>query len=115
MRRVVVLLPVALLLAAPAQAASPPPPPNPIAHLIHYVWKADAPAAKRVAWCESRWNRRATNGQYKGIFQLSLGIRHWARNRHPHWHDVAYTPWENIRAARMWFNRYGWAPWSCRP
>jgi hypothetical protein len=64
--------------------------------------------ALAVAWCESRLQTTAENGQYLGLFQMGSQARslfgHGASA-----HDQA-------TAARRYFVRSGrdWSPWSCR-
>jgi len=64
--------------------------------------------ALAVAWCESRLQPTAQNGQYLGLFQMGSQARslfgHGASA-----HDQA-------TAARRYFVRSGrdWSPWSCR-
>jgi hypothetical protein len=65
--------------------------------------------ALRVAWCESRLDTRAANGQYRGLFQM--GERE--RRRYGH----GSTPRAQAQAARRYFLATGrtWRPWECRP
>jgi hypothetical protein len=62
----------------------------------------------RVAQCESRLDRSATNGQYLGLFQLGG----YARDRYLHgsWTD-AYA--NALAAARYAHDAGGFSPWSC--
>lgn len=64
--------------------------------------------ALRVAWCESRLDPRARNGQYLGLFQMGA----WERSRFGH----GPTAYEQSRAAHRYFVASGrdWSPWSCR-
>jgi hypothetical protein len=66
--------------------------------------------ALRVAHCESTHNRFATNGQYRGLFQL--GAHHYFRLRgKPYSHAYA-----NARAAASIVAADGgWGQWSCQP
>lgn len=61
--------------------------------------------AVRVAFCESRLDPRATNGQYRGVFQMGRAER--ARFGH------GRTVVEQARAAKAYFDVAGWRPWSC--
>lgn len=65
--------------------------------------------ALRVSWCESRWDVRAENGQYLGLFQM--GYR--ARVKYGH----SLNAWVQARAAKRYFIDSGkdWSPWSCKP
>lgn len=65
--------------------------------------------ALRVSWCESRFDTRARNGQYRGIFQMGS----WERRRFGHGPD-AYS---QARAAYRYFRVTGkdWSPWACKP
>lgn len=64
-----------------------------------------------VAWCESRMDPRATNGQYKGLFQLS--------SRHRSDPIIRLLGWRNAYAEAMHTVRYvkahGWSEWQCKP
>ena len=88
--------------------------PRQVKHLIREVFPHRYEQAWSVAWCESRFNTMATNGQYKGVFQLSRSWRLYFR-RLWHVHDVAYSAGQNVRAAHAIYRAQGWAPWSCRP
>ncbi|HYZ79308.1 MAG TPA: hypothetical protein VE596_18235 [Gaiellaceae bacterium] len=64
--------------------------------------------AKRVSWCESRWNIWARNGEYLGLFQM--GSRE--RRRYGHGNNA----WAQSAAAhRYWLAvRRRWTPtWTC--
>src|SRR5262249_48616650 len=76
---------------------------------IYAVFGAYAPQAMRVAWCESRYQTWAQNGQYLGMFQM--GAR--ARALYGHGPDA----WSQARAAWRYFVAAGhsWSPWTCRP
>jgi hypothetical protein len=80
--------------------------------LIWHTWrKHGQPAgpALRVGWCESRYHRKATNGQYRGVFQLSASWRGYFGI------GSGYRARRNVRAAyRIWAGQ-GWAPWECQP
>jgi hypothetical protein len=69
----------------------------------------DCRAAVDVAWCESRLDPAARNGQYLGLFQMGT----FARNRFGH----GPTAWEQATAAHRYFVSSGsnWSPWSCKP
>lgn len=76
---------------------------------IRLVFGAHASEALRVAWCESRWHTGATNGQYRGLFQMGS----YARSRYGHAHDAL----GQARAAYRYFVESGrdWSPWECKP
>ena len=65
--------------------------------------------ALRVAWCESRYNVYARNGQYLGLFQMGS----YARGRYGH----SWSAWGQARAAYRYFrdSGYSWGPWACKP
>lgn len=66
--------------------------------------------ALRVAWCESRYDVWATNGQYWGLFQMGSSER--AKYGH------AWNAWAESRAAYRYFKdtHYTWGPWQeCKP
>ena len=68
--------------------------------------RATWPAAKVVAWCESRWSPNATGGAgERGTFQV-----------HPIHRDSTYDELGNFLAAyRISSGGYDWTSWSCRP
>jgi hypothetical protein len=61
--------------------------------------------AVAVAWCESRLDPRARNGQYRGMFQM--GSRERGRFGH------GASPITQARAALRYYRISGWTPWSC--
>jgi hypothetical protein len=65
--------------------------------------------ALRVAWCESRMETGAANGQYLGLFQMGAT----ARAKYGHGSD----PWTQAEAAFRYFadSGFSWGPWSCKP
>lgn len=65
--------------------------------------------ALTVAWCESRLDTGARNGQYLGLFQMGF----YARRLFGH----GSSAHEQSRAAHRYFVRSGrdWSPWSCKP
>jgi hypothetical protein len=65
--------------------------------------------ALRVAWCESRLDVWARNGQYRGLFQMG------ARERATYGDGIG--AWAQSRAALRYFRAtgYTWRPWSCKP
>jgi len=66
--------------------------------------------ALNVAWCESRGQASARNGQYRGHFQM--GRNEWKRFGSG---DV-YDPYDNSRAAYRYYRSVGsWRPWQCQP
>jgi hypothetical protein len=73
------------------------------------VFRSYCGQALAVAWCESRLDTGAQNGQYQGLFQMGsyerLLFGHGA------------TAHAQSRAAHRYFVRSGrdWSPWSCKP
>ena len=64
--------------------------------------------ALAVAWCESRLNPTAQNGQYRGLFQMGSHERSlFGHGRTAH---------DQSLAAHRYFVRSGrdWSPWACR-
>ena len=64
--------------------------------------------AVAVAWCESRLEPTAQNGQYLGLFQMgSYERRLFGHGSSAH---------DQAMAARRYFVESGrdWSPWSCR-
>lgn len=65
--------------------------------------------AIQVAWCESRLQPTARNGQYLGLFQMGS----YARELYGH----GSTAHDQAVAAHRYFVSSGrdWSPWSCKP
>ncbi|MFO7572957.1 MAG: hypothetical protein R6W48_10225 [Gaiellaceae bacterium] len=61
-----------------------------------------------VAWCESRFDTNARNGQYLGLFQMGSSERRLFGH--------GSTAHEQARAAHRYFVLSGrdWSPWGCR-
>jgi hypothetical protein len=78
---------------------------------IRATWPASLHRqALNVAWCESRGQAGARNGQYKGHFQI--GRKEWAKfgkGGNP------YNAFHNSAAAYRYYRAAGWRPWECRP
>ena len=117
--------------ARAAKPATPRPTVAPQAHvsysagsiqdMICQSFGASCSKALRVAKCESGYNPRATNGQYRGLFQI--GVRtHAARIAAHHdsdgraWTaDDMYDPAKNIVIALELSNGgRNWGPWECQ-
>ena len=81
---------------------------DPIA-AIRFYFGPYADQAIRVAWCESRYDTNAHNGQYLGLFQMGT----FARSKYGH----GPTAGEQAKAAFAYFVDSGrnWGPWSCKP
>src|SRR5262245_2352340 len=77
--------------------------------VICLVFGSYCSQALQVAWCESRYQTWARNGQYLGLFQMGST----ARAMFGHGPDV----WSQARAAYRYFVYAGhsWSPWACRP
>lgn len=73
------------------------------------VFRDNCRDAVDVAWCESRLEPSAQNGQYLGLFQMGT----LARERFGH----GPSAWEQAAAAHRYFVYAGsnWSPWSCKP
>jgi hypothetical protein len=65
--------------------------------------------ALAVAWCESRFDTSAQNGQYLGLFQMGYSERRLFGH--------GPTAHAQSRAAHRYFVRSGrdWSPWGCKP
>lgn len=78
---------------------------------IHAVFGRYGDEAVAVARCETggTFSVWASNGQFKGIFQLG----EWERATYGH----GDTPLEQARAAYRYFaaSGYDWSPWTCQP
>lgn len=64
--------------------------------------------ALSVAWCESRYQTTARNGQYLGLFQMGSSERRMFGH--------GPTAYEQSKAAYRYFVVSGrdWSPWGCR-
>jgi len=62
-----------------------------------------------VAWCESRLNPSATNGQYAGLFQF--GPNAWSRAHYSN-HSPYQAKWAALAAAYMFSIGHS-SEWSC--
>jgi hypothetical protein len=62
-----------------------------------------------VAWCESRFDVWARNGEHFGLFQMG--------RRERSLYGDGLGPWNQSRAAFRYFRAsgYTWRPWVCRP
>jgi hypothetical protein len=83
---------------------------------INNVFGAEAPAATRVAQCESHMNPGAVSATNDhGLFQIN-GVHRPAFSRvtgQP-WSEI-YNPEWNTRFAKHLYDTQGWRPWTCRP
>jgi len=116
MRRAIAELALALGLAgssvAPASAASEldrGPTRDRARAVVCHVFGPYCGPALRVAWCESRFDVWARNGQYLALFQM--GTRERAR------YGDGLCLWNQARAALRYFRASGsdWSPWTCKP
>ena len=69
-------------------------------------------AMMAVAFCESRLNPSATNGQYLGLYQLGLTHRADALIQRFGWRDP-YA--QALHTARVVSRAGSWRPWECQP
>jgi hypothetical protein len=93
------------LLLAPRQAGAQTYIAPPQVHRAIVFWFGPAwKQAETVAWCESRWQPWARNGQFAGIFQLGAAER--AR------FGDSSTAWGQARAASRYWRLAGWGPWK---
>jgi hypothetical protein len=83
-------------------------------HASLYAWCgssysvcANGVKAYRVASCESRFNRWATNGQYHGLWQVGR----YERGRCGQ--TLGRDPWSQARAAHCWWRLTSWGSWAC--
>ena len=112
-------LALALSITAPAQACS-----KPSKYQLYVKLPREYPAFKRalvlnfgrawkeaaiVSWGEGSWHANATNGQYRGTFQMGSG----ERQRYGHGPTLVH---QAAAAARYWrASGRDWSPWECRP
>jgi hypothetical protein len=97
---------VALYVTWPIKAASGQ---SKIERIICGVFGPYCAQALRVAWCESRFETTAANGQYLGLFQMGAN----ARSRYGQGGD----PWTQSESAFRYFadSGFSWGPWQCKP
>jgi hypothetical protein len=85
-------------------------------HWINTVFQAEAPAATRVATCESGMNPTAispTNDH--GLFQINAVHRaDFTRVTGQPWSAV-YDARYNTQYAQHLYSTQGWRPWTCKP
>jgi len=74
---------------------------------IRFVFGIYAAQALSVAYCESKYNVWASNGQYLGLFQM--GEKERAKYGH------SSTAYGQSLAAYGYFSDRGWSPWECKP
>lgn len=77
-----------------------------VIRLVFGSWGGEAVS---VAGCESTWNTRAENGQYKGLFQMG------SHERATYGHGS--TALIQSQSAHRYFVASGrdWSPWECKP
>lgn len=63
--------------------------------------------AYAVARCESKYNRWARNGIYKGLWQLG------SLERQRCGQTLGRDPWSQARAAYCWWKLTSWGSWAC--
>jgi hypothetical protein len=84
---------------------------------IQQIFGADAPAATRVATCESSLNSNAVSpgGGNHGLFQINNVHRsEFTRVTGQPWSSI-YNAYYNSQYARTLYNQSGWSAWACRP
>lgn len=79
------------------------------ARVVCLVFGSYCAQALRVAWCESRFDVWARNGQYRGLFQMGAVERATFGD--------GIGAWAQSRAALRYFREagYSWRPWTCQP
>jgi hypothetical protein len=86
--------------------------------VVQLIFGDDAPAALRVADCESSMNPRAVSpgGGNHGLFQInSVHAANFEVVTGKDWYEYRYDAIANAEYARWLQNHEGWRPWSCRP
>lgn len=74
--------------------------------VIREVWVEDPEKAISVARCESHFHTWATNGQYRGIFQMGTSER-------AKYGGSSSDVREQVEAAHRYYLAAGWRPWAC--
>lgn len=77
------------------------------------AYRIDRDDLSSTAWCESRHNPRATNGQYLGVMQEGHGFR--AASRYFRAGLDPFSPYANIMAAAEVIAVQGYRQWQCQP
>lgn len=77
------------------------------------AYRIDRDDLSSTAWCESRHNPRATNGQYVGLMQEGHGFR--AASRYFRAGLDPFSPYANLMAAAEVIAVQGYRQWQCRP
>lgn len=74
--------------------------------LASSVYGVSSSAMRAVSFCESRWDPFATNGRYKGLFQLG-------------WSPFGLSPFDPyanaLSAAQTVAHDGSWRQWECKP
>lgn len=70
--------------------------------------------ALRVAKCESGFNPRATNGQFRGLFQIGVKYHAARTQRMGYTLDQLWEPGPNIAVALAIYHEQGGSPWQCK-
>jgi hypothetical protein len=86
-------------------------------HWINEVFGADAPAATRVATCESTMNPGAVSpgGGNHGLFQINnVHQSSFSAVTGQPWSEVYSAEW-NTKFAKWLYDQQGWSPWACKP
>lgn len=80
--------------------------------LASIVYGIDRRDLSATAWCESRHQPRARNGQYLGIMQLGTGFRAAS----PFFPALSpHSAYANVMAAAQVIARQGYRQWECSP
>lgn len=91
--------------------------PGSVQQLIVDIFGPTAPAALTVAKCESGFDPSATNGHYRGVFQVGdLHAANWLDVTGQDYWASWMDPVVNITYAYS-LSKGGtsWGPWSCKP
>jgi hypothetical protein len=86
-------------------------------YIGHVFGPEVAPAATRVARCESSLNPAAMSpgGGNHGLFQINNVHRDaWQRVTGVSW-SFRYDPYFNSVYAKHLYDAQGWRPWTCKP
>jgi hypothetical protein len=84
---------------------------------IEQIFGSDAPAAIRVATCESSLNPAAVSpgGGNHGLFQINSVHRATFEQVTGQPWSMVYDPYWNTFFAHYLYAQQGWGPWSCQP
>ena len=87
--------------------------PKSIEDMIEKEFGKHADEARRIAFCESRFDPDdVSSAGAVGIFQIRPTDHGWRVKKVKDGKDL-FDPWTNVRVARHIYDHQGWSPWVC--